>query len=232
PFWGQRSAQQTVEFVNRLFRLRHCAGPLPAAEVGKGCFYAQIRRCSAPCLGRIEAADYEAAVRSADELLRGDIARLTSRLERERDAAAEELRFEQAGALHQIIQTLHSLRNKRRHLHSAANTPNFLVVVRQGRGAASGAEVLAFSAARLQGQLRVSPGLEAGERAALHRFLLQHYPSRRRLAIDLDELDQMHIVAEWLAHRDRRAVYLPLPEGPLTAQDAQDAVEAVASILS
>ncbi len=39
-------------------------------------------------------------MRSADELLRGDVNRLVSRLERERDAAAEGLRFEQAGELH------------------------------------------------------------------------------------------------------------------------------------
>ena len=52
PFWGRRSAEQTLEFVNRLFQLRRCSGPLPSAREGKGCFYAQVRRCSAPCLGR------------------------------------------------------------------------------------------------------------------------------------------------------------------------------------
>jgi excinuclease ABC subunit C len=229
PFWGRRSAEQTLEFVNRLFQLRRCTGSLPSAREGRGCFYAQVRRCSAPCLGRVDRAGYGAAVRSAGELLKGDIGRLINRLVRERDGAAEALRFEQAGELHQIIQALHALRRKRSHLRSAAGTLNFLVVVRQGD--AERAEVLAFSAARLRGRLGVPAALGAGERAALERFVLEHYPTRRRLEIDHDELDQMHVVAEWLARRGRRAVYLPLPEGPLRPSDAQQAVEAVVQAL-
>ena len=91
--------------------------------------------------------------------------------------------------------------------------------------------MLAFSAARLQGQLTVSAALDGDERAALERFVLAHYPTRRRLEIDHDELDQMHVVAEWLARRGRRAVYLPLPDGPLRPGDAQQAVDAVAQAL-
>ncbi|HEX2326845.1 MAG TPA: hypothetical protein VHQ00_15710, partial [Chloroflexota bacterium] len=235
PFWGRRSAEQTLEFVNRLFQLRRCSGPLPSAREGNGCFYAQVRRCSAPCLGRVDQTAYGKAVRSADELLRGDIGRLVTRLEGERDAAAEALRFEQAGELHQIIQALHALRSKRRHLRSAAGTLNFLVLVRQGSGGQ--AEVLAFSAARLQGQLAFAVeagagGLPPETRVALERFVLSHYPTRRRLEIDHDELDQMHVVAEWLARRGRRAVYLPLPEGPLRPSDARQAVDAVAQALA
>jgi excinuclease ABC subunit C len=230
PFWGRRSAEQTLEFVNRLFQLRRCTGPLPSPAEGQGCFYAQVRRCSAPCIGRVDRAGYAAGVRSAGQLLRGDIGRLIRRLVRERDGAAEALRFEQAGELHQIIQALHSLQSKRGHLRSASGTLNFLVVVRQAGG--ERAEVLAFSAARLRGQLTVSAGMDGAERSALERFVLAHYPTRRRLEIDHDELDQMHVVAEWLARRGRRAVYLPLPDGPLRPGDAQQAVDAVAQSLS
>ena len=236
PFWGRRSAEQTLEFVNRLFQLRRCSGPLPSAREGQGCFYAQVRRCSAPCLGRVDRPAYGKAVRSADELLRGDIGRLVTRLEGERDGAAEALRFEQAGELHQIIQALHALRSKRRHLRSAAGTLNFLVLVRQGSGGQ--AEVLAFSAARLQGQLTFA--VEAGARGpgvrdadgpgALRPQPLPHpAPAGDRRH---DELDQMHVVAEWLARRGRRAVYLPLPEGPLRPSDARQAVDAVAQALA
>ncbi|MGH2352613.1 MAG: GIY-YIG nuclease family protein [Chloroflexota bacterium] len=229
PFWGKRSAEQTLEFVNRLFFLRRCSGALPSAAEGRGCFYAQVRRCSAPCLGRITADGYGAAVRSAGELLRGDVAQLIARLEGERDAAAEALRFEQAGELHQTVVTLRALQSKRRHLRSAANTLNFLVVVREGD--AGRAEVLAFSAARLRGQVNVSAALAEGDRESLERFVLEHYPARRQLAIDLDELDQMHVVAEWLGRRGRSAVYLPLPDGPLSPSDAVRAVDAIAHTL-
>jgi excinuclease ABC subunit C len=233
PFWGRRSADQTLEFVNRLFLLRRCTGDLPTEKEGRACFYAQVRRCSAPCLGRITAVEYAAAIRSAGDLLKGDVGRLIRRLERERDAAAESLRFERAAELHQAILTLRSLQSKRRHLRSASNTNNFLVVVRQpNKGAA---QVLAFSAARLRGQVDVEVSAEAlteTQRVGLLGFLLAHYPVKRQLAINLDELDQMDVVAEWLARQGRQAVYVPLPDGPLTQRDAEGAVDAVARALA
>ena len=229
PFWGKRSAEQTQEFTNRLFALRQCSGPLPTEEVGKGCVYGQLHRCSAPCLSR-DAGEYAESVRSAKELLRGDVGKLIARLERERDRAAEALRFEKAGQLQQTIVTLQSLQSKRRHLRSATNHLNFLVVVPPQR--AEDAQVLAFSAARLRGQLSVSTTLVEEQRQALEQFLLTHYPVKRHLAIDLEELDQMHVVAEWLARAGRQAVYVPLPDGPLTAADAERAVGAVAQALN
>src|SRR5919109_195134 len=229
PFWGDRSAEQTMEFANRLFALRRCVGPLPPPQVGQGCFYAQTRRCSAPCLGRATGDDYGGQVRSASDLLRGDVGRLIARLERERNAAAEDLRFEQAAALQQTIETLQALRRKRRHLRSAAHTVNFLVVVRHA--SSREAQVLAFSAARLRGQVSLPVPPAAGWSEALLTFLLEQYPTRRELTIDLDELDQMHVVSEWLARQGRQAAYVALPDGPLCAQDARRAVDAVAHVL-
>ncbi|MBI3974521.1 MAG: GIY-YIG nuclease family protein [Chloroflexi bacterium] len=229
PFWGKRSAEQTLEFVTRLFSLRRCSGALPPPSEGASCFYAQVRRCSAPCLNRITSSDYAASIRSAGELLRGDIAQLIARLEHERDAAAEALRFERAAELQQTIKTLRSLQSKRRHLRSATNLLNFLVVVRE-RGK-DGAQVMAFSAARLRGQVTVDGRIEAEQRAALERFVLDHFPVKRQLTIDLDELDQMHVVAEWMARHGRYAVHVPLPDGPLTPVDASRAAEAIAEVV-
>jgi len=149
-------------------------------------------------------------------------------LERERDAAAELLRFERAGELHQAITTLRSLQGKRRHLRSASNTTNFLVVVRQPNKPA--AQVLAFSAARLRGEIDVQTSPERltdEQRGALLHFLLEHYPVKRQLAIDLEELDQMDVVAEWLSRQGRQAVYVPLPNRSLTERDATAALDAV-----
>lgn len=229
PFWGRRSAQQTLEFVNRLFKLRQCTGPKPTAEQGRGCFYAQAHRCSAPCLGEATEEAHGEALGSAGELLRGDVGPLVARLEQERDAAAEDLRFEQAALRHQMILTLRTLQHKRGHLRAATRALNFLVIVHR-----SGADpqVLAYSAGRLQGQLSICDSLAADQRLALECFILQHYPIRRQLSIDLDELDQMHVVAEWLARQGRRAAYIPLPEAALTATDAARAVEAVAEALA
>ena len=65
----------------------------------------------------------------------------------------------------------------------------------------------------------------------VRRFLLEHYPVKRQLAIDLEELDQMDVVAEWLARQGRQAVYVPLPDRPLAERDAEAALDAVGRAL-
>ena len=85
---------------------------------------------------------------------------LVARLESERDRAAASLLYERAAELHQMATTLRTLHGKRRHLRSAAHVQNFVVVVHDElRVGAGGAQVLAFSGARLQGQVVVQSGL-------------------------------------------------------------------------
>lgn len=222
PFWDRTSAEQARDFVNRLYSLRVCDGPLPTARVGRTCLHGQIRRCQAPCLtGAVGVEPYRQAVEDAAALLRGDAMDLVARLETERDRAATSLLFERAAELHQMAATLRALHGKRRHLRSAAHVQNFVVVVhddsRVGIGAA---QVLAFSGARLQGQVVVRCGVSGRDderrRVSLSRFLSTHFPIARALEIDRAELDQMHVVASWLARDGRRSHYIPVPDGAVT----------------
>lgn len=237
PFWDRTSAEQARDFVNRLFALRACDGPLPSARVGRTCLHAQIRRCQAPCLVAAPGRDaYRQAVEDASTLLRGDVMHLVARLEAERDRAASAMLFERAAELHHMVTTLRALHGKRRHLRSAAHVQNFLVVVHdEDRVGPGWAQVLAFSGARLQGQVVVRAGVAGRDdqtrRAALGRFLAAHFPVSRYLAIDLAELDQMHVVASWLARTGRRSGYVPLPDGALTTDGARAVVaQAIAMI--
>jgi excinuclease UvrABC nuclease subunit len=222
PFWDRTSAEQARDFVNRLFSLRVCDGPLPTARVGRTCLHGQIRRCQAPCLtGAVGIDPYRQAVEDASALLRGDAMDLVARLEAERDRAASSLLFERAAELHRMAKTLRALHGKRRHLRSAAHVQNFVVVVHdESRVGAGVAQVLAFSGARLQGQVVVRSGVSGREderrRALLLRFFANHFPIARALDIDRAELDQMHVVASWLARNGRRSRYVPMPDGAMT----------------
>ncbi|MCX5985841.1 MAG: GIY-YIG nuclease family protein [Chloroflexi bacterium] len=240
PFWDRASAEQTRDFVNRLFALRQCEGRLPTAREGQSCFHAQVHRCQAPCMDVRELAPdrYAPSLADATALMRGDASQLIARLDAERDRASTDLRFERASELHQMASALRTLHGKRRHLRSAAHTPNFVVIVRGGSGVAARRllQVLAFSGARLQGQFAVdtdAKGRDAtARRATLTRFLRTHYPTARPLDIDLAELDQMHVVASWLARHGRSAKYVALPDGAVTTETARPVVSEILAAIS
>lgn len=69
PLRDRRAAEAASKALHKLFPLRPCDfefEPDPALPLGLGCFYAQVRTCAAPCLGRVSPADYRAlALRAA-----------------------------------------------------------------------------------------------------------------------------------------------------------------------
>ncbi|MFN7000456.1 MAG: excinuclease ABC subunit UvrC, partial [Elioraea tepidiphila] len=70
------------------------------------CLLFQIKRCSAPCVGRISQADYAELVRQAKQFLAGETPSIQKRLAAEMEQAAERLEFERAAALRDRIRGL------------------------------------------------------------------------------------------------------------------------------
>jgi len=105
PFASAWAVNQTVTAMQRVFLLRSCADTVFAART-RPCLLFQIKRCSAPCVGRIEQAAYEELVGQARSFLSGKAAAVQQELAREMEAAAETLEFERAAALRDRIRGL------------------------------------------------------------------------------------------------------------------------------
>jgi len=105
PFASAWAVNQTVTAMQRVFLLRSCADTVFASRT-RPCLLYQIKRCSAPCVGRIEQADYEALVAQAKGFLSGKGGAVQQALAREMESAAETLEFERAAFLRDRIRAL------------------------------------------------------------------------------------------------------------------------------
>jgi excinuclease ABC subunit C len=105
PFASAWAVNQTVTAMQRVFLLRSCADTVFAART-RPCLLFQIKRCSAPCVGRIGAEEYEALVAQARAFLSGKGAAVQQSLAREMEAAAEGLEFERAAAIRDRLRGL------------------------------------------------------------------------------------------------------------------------------
>ncbi len=105
PFASAWSVNQTVTAMERLFLLRSCADTVFSART-RPCLLHQIKRCSAPCVGRIGAEDYAKLVAQAKGFLSGKAAHVQRELSAEMQAASENLEFERAAALRDRIRGL------------------------------------------------------------------------------------------------------------------------------
>ena len=105
PFASAWAVNQTLTALQRVFLLRSCRDTVFESR-DRPCLLYQIRRCSAPCVGRISQADYAGLVDQAKQFLSGQTPSIQKELAKEMEAAAEKLEFERAAAIRDRIRGL------------------------------------------------------------------------------------------------------------------------------
>jgi excinuclease ABC subunit C len=107
PYTSGMAAKVAVEFLERRFGIRRCRPREPDADTYKHCSNDIIANCSAPCIGKVSAAEYRLRVEDACAFLRGERMDMLKELRAEMEAAAAEHRFEEAAALRDMLLHLH-----------------------------------------------------------------------------------------------------------------------------
>src|ERR1700729_6034 len=70
PFASAYSVNKTLNTLQKAFLLRSCSDSVFESRT-RPCLLFQIKRCSAPCVNRVDLAGYNALVEEAEEFLRG-----------------------------------------------------------------------------------------------------------------------------------------------------------------
>ena len=98
PFASAGNVNTTINALQKLFLLRSCTDSF-FANRDRPCLLYQIKRCSAPCVGRIDEEGYDALVKEAKDFLSGKSGAVQAKIEKQMAKAAEELDFESAAIL-------------------------------------------------------------------------------------------------------------------------------------
>jgi excinuclease ABC subunit C len=107
PYPNAFAAQQTKKLLDRLYPLRKCK-TLP----DKVCLYYHIGQCAAPCEFTVPKSEYERMVGEITKFLNGGHDEIRSELQGKMTAAAEELNFERARELRDMIGSIDALMEK------------------------------------------------------------------------------------------------------------------------
>jgi len=105
PFASAGAVNRTLVTLQKAFLLRSCSDSIFSART-RPCLLHQIKRCSAPCVGRISREDYAALIDQARVFLAGRGDDVQQRLAVEMQAAAEILDFEAAALTRDRIRAL------------------------------------------------------------------------------------------------------------------------------
>jgi excinuclease ABC subunit C len=106
PFPDLQKVNAMMEIIDKLFPLRKCrtfrlkTGP---------CMYYHIKRCKAPCCGKIDAAEYRRHVEPVQRLLSGETGPLIIDFTQKMHEASRGLRFELAASIRDAILAIEGL---------------------------------------------------------------------------------------------------------------------------
>lgn len=105
PYVSAVACYDTVETIVRHCQLRTCTDR-EFANRSRPCIQYQIKRCTAPCVGKISESAYASQVRQATLLLEGRTNEVKDELQSEMHAASNETRYEDAAALRDRLRAI------------------------------------------------------------------------------------------------------------------------------
>lgn len=105
PFASAGAVNRTLNALQRAFPLRSCSNNIFASRT-RPCLQYQIKRCTAPCVGRIDPESYGIIVEETRDFLSGRSQEIQQRLSERMEEASEALKFEAAAYYRDRIRAL------------------------------------------------------------------------------------------------------------------------------
>jgi len=101
PYSHAWAIRETLDLLTRVFPARTCSAGVfkRHRQIERPCLLGYIDKCSAPCVGRVSAQEHRTIVANFCDFLSGRTDRFARDLERQMNAAAEQLDFERAARL-------------------------------------------------------------------------------------------------------------------------------------
>jgi excinuclease ABC subunit C len=212
PFASAWAVNQTVTAMQRVFLLRSCQDTV-FANRSRPCLLFQIRRCSAPCVGRISAEDYAHLVDQARAFLAGKANTVQQELAAEMERAAEALEYERAAAVRDRIRGLTHVQGTG--VVNPASLSDADVVAIHQAGGQSCVQVFFVRGGHNNGNRAFFPAhaRDAEAEQVLAAFLAQFYddkPPPPAILLNI-ALPEQTLLAEALALKAERRVELTVP---------------------
>lgn len=213
PFASAGSVNRTINALQKTFLLRSCTDSF-FANRSRPCLLYQIRRCSAPCVGRIDEAGYDELVADAKSFLSGKSTEVQKKLGAAMEKAAEDLDYEMAAVYRDRLKSLTFIQGSQ--ALTARGVKDADVFALAAKAGSIGIQAFFIRGGQNWGHRSFFPvhTKDVPEEEALQAFLMQFYeevPPPPLVLIDRD-LPEEELLAEALAERADRKVTLKRPQ--------------------
>ncbi|MEM6456402.1 MAG: excinuclease ABC subunit UvrC, partial [Acidobacteriota bacterium] len=215
PYLPGGLARRAIKLVQKLFQVRTCRIEIDGS-LARPCLYYDMKRCLGPCVdGLTTHATYAAAVEQAKLFLAGRNDELLRDLRRQMQQASENLEFEEAARLRDLMQEVEEI-GRRRKMASVRGEDVDVYGVHVGKGGNAAVTTLVMRGGQIMDRRELfwerQGELTAG--ALLSAVLPQIYDRTTFIPKEVhlpEPIEGEDALVEWLSQRKEERVYLRMP---------------------
>ena len=213
PFASAGSVRTTLTALQKLFQIRSCTDSF-FSNRARPCLLYQIKRCSAPCVGRIDEAGYAELIEDAKDFLAGRSTRVQERLGKLMAEAADNMDFELAAVYRDRLRALTYVQGTQTiHAEGLGDADIFALAC---KGGTMCIQAFFIRGGQSWGHRSFFPAHTADvpEDEVLTAFLTQFYeevPPPKAILLDR-ELAEAELLTEAFSERAERRVALRVPQ--------------------
>lgn len=213
PYPSAYAARQTLDLLQKLFPLRQCSDQ-EFAKRKRPCLLYDMKRCIAPCVDKCTKEAYRLLVERVIKFLRGQDKEVLRELYSDMEKHAEELEFEKAGKVLEVIRQIESTLETQKVDKPLGQDLDALALFRQAGECVI--SKLIFRGGKLVGahQFNFANVVEDDEEL-FESFLIQHYPTEADLPHEIllpIALRNLSMLSEVLSNDRPRRVIVNFPQ--------------------
>ena len=233
PFASAGAVNRTLNQLQKVFLLRNCTDAMFESRT-RPCLLFQIKRCSAPCVGRVTPEQYASQVADAERFLEGKTTQVQAELTTAMSEASEAMEFERAAALRDRIRALTQVQQSQGINPRGVAEADVIALHLEGGQAC--VQVFFIRANQSWGNRDFYPrtGSGAEEAEILEAFVTQFYDDKEppRLILLSHPVENEDLVTALLSDRAGRKVEVAVPQrgekAELVENAARNAKESLA----
>ena len=213
--WGVRD---TIELINKIFRLRTCNRNLPRdVDKLRPCLNYHINMCQGPCKsGATDSAKYREAVDGAIDFLNGNYKPILKMLEDKMLKASEEMRYEDAAGWRDLLNSVKTVAQKQK-ITAASDVEDRDIIASFSEGDDAVVQVFFVRNGRLVGRDHhyMTGVLEQTTAEIQNSFIKQFYSGTPFIPKEImveDELEDRELIEEWLGDKRGAKVNIIVPK--------------------
>ena len=213
PYPSVNELRNSLELIRKIFPFRSCKQKVFTND--RPCLNAHIQMCYAPCIGRISKEEYNEMIEQVALFFEGKQDGLVKQLQKEMEAAAENLEFEQAARLRDQLQAVEQIMTQQKAVLGGEDDQDIIAMARGINQCC--VQIFFVRGGKIIGRenyfLRGTDDSSRGE--VIASFMKQFYLTSQFIPRSIlleTELEEQAVLEQWLTEKRESRVYLKVPK--------------------